>query len=150
MSCDPYDRVDSLALWRDVESLGTLLKGHFRGAEVRTLGLQHFLEDGMRLRTGSDFCLRNNFIIVTAQKKLQLVLRLYFADEFERATYHIVDSLEGVDRPLELVPAGRLLRTMEAILARYFRGRHTGPHRFEECSDALREAPTSFLADTDT
>ena len=154
MSCGLYDRVNGLALSQDVDQLGMLLRGQFGGSEPGALGLHNFLGEGTSLPTGSDPCLMNNAVMVTALKNLELVLRVYLAEEFKGATDRMVDSLEGVDRPLELAPAGYLLSTVEAVLAKWFRRMResgtqglTGP---QECSDALRQALSSFLADVDT
>ena len=154
-TCGLYDRISSLRLCRDLKLLEMLLKGHFGGSEVGAIGLQNFLGDGLRLPTGSEPCLRNNDLMVTALKNLELVLMVYFSAEFKGVTEAIIESLEGVDRPLELAPAGYLGRTVETALTKYFRRLRTngstehlaGP---QQCSDALKDVFRQLLLDTDT
>ena len=59
--------------------------------------------------------------MVGALKYLQMVLQIVFSDAFEDSLEVFIDNLEGIYRPMELVSADFLKRTMEITIRRFFR-----------------------------
>ena len=66
-------------------------------------------------------CPSNNAGLVTALKNVQLVLQVCFADVFGKALESFIDKLEGVCRPMELVPSDFLKHSIQLNLKRFFR-----------------------------
>ena len=154
-TCGLLDRIIQLKICGDVQLLGQLLKGHYGGSDLEALGLEDFLPGGVRLPGGIEPCLRQNHVMVMALRNLQLVLTVYFAAAFNGSLDPFINSLEGVDRPLELAPAGFLRRMVERTLTQYFRKLRTPSIQSDlngptSCAAALTEAFRKLLEDSDS
>jgi hypothetical protein len=59
--------------------------------------------------------------MVGALKNMQMVLQIVFSDAFENCLEALIDNLEGIYRPMELVAADFLKYMVEISVRRFFR-----------------------------
>ena len=135
-SCGLLDRLGGINICKDWKALDKLMKGLFGGSNGDSLTLNDFSTTG-RIPTGDSPCAEHNRILSSTLRNFELALSVFFSGEFLGALTPFLNSLEGITRPLELIPAGYLLHMVEVTISRYFRVLRT-----EKQNEALRDPPS--------
>ena len=135
-SCGLLDRLGGINICKDWKALEKLMKGLFGGSNGDSLTLGDFSTIG-RIPTGDSPCTEHNRILASSLRNFELSLSVFFSGEFYGSLAPFINSLEGVTRPLELIPAGFLLHLVEVTISRYFRKLRT-----EKQNDALKDPPS--------
>ena len=74
-----------------------------------TLSLEDFLT-GEKITSKPTTCPNNNSGLVTALENLQTMLQIVLSDVYGKCFDDFIEKLEGVTRPMELVPSDLLRR----------------------------------------
>jgi hypothetical protein len=121
-ACGLISRVHSLRLFRSKDKLKTLMIGSvlLEGVGETTLTLEDFVT-AEKIATRGAVCPLGNAGMVGALKNLQMVLHIVFSDASEDYLEAIIDNLEGIYRPMELVSADFLKHMVEITIRRFFR-----------------------------
>ena len=121
ISCGLINRIEKLPVLGDNGKFKLLLVGSvLTDNNEPTLRLEDFVS-GEKISSKPSPCPSNNAGLVTALKNVQMVLQTCFSDAFGKALESFIDKLEGVCRPMELVPADFLKHSVELNLKRFFR-----------------------------
>ena len=121
ISCGLMNRIENLPVLGENGKLRLLLIGSvLTNNNEPTLRLEDFIS-GEKISCLPSPCSSNNAGLVTALKNLQMVLQVCFSDAFGRALESFIDKLEGVSRPMELVPSDFLKYSIQLSLKRFFR-----------------------------
>ena len=102
--CGLLDRVWSLGFSSDLPLLKKLLTGDFSGLSTDALNLQKFAGRTVMIPVESTPCPHQNRTLVVALQNMDLVLSVFYGPTFRGSTTAFVDQLEGLQRPVELVP----------------------------------------------
>ena len=120
-SCGLMNRIERLPVLGENGKLKLLLVGSvLTDNNEPTLCLEDFIS-GEQISNRPSPCPSNNAGLVTALKNLQMILQVCFADVFGTALDNFIDKLEGVTRPMELVPSDFLKYSVQLSLKRFFR-----------------------------
>ena len=120
-SCGLMNRIEKLPVLGENGKLKLLLVGSILTDNSEpTLLLEDFIS-GEKISSKPSPCPSNNAGLVTALKNVQMVLQVCFSDVFGTALDDFIDKLEGVSRPMELVPSDFLKYCVELSLKRFFR-----------------------------
>ena len=121
MSCGLMNRIQKLPVLAENGKLKLLLIGSvLADTSEATLCLEDFLS-GEKISSKPSPCPSNNAGLVTALKNVQMVMQVCFSDVFEKVLESFIDKLEGVCRPMELVPSDFLRHSVQLGLKRFFR-----------------------------
>ena len=121
ISCGLINRIEKLPVLGENGKFKLLLVGSvLTDNNEPTLRLEDFIS-GEKISSRSSPCPSNNAGLVTVLKNVQMVLQTCFSDVFGKALESFIDKLEGVCRPMELVPADFLKHSVELSLKKWFR-----------------------------
>ena len=121
LSCGLMNRIQKLPVLGVNGKLRQLLIGSVHAdSNGATLSLEDFIS-GEKIACKPSPCPSNNAGLVTALKNLQMVMQVCFSDVFERVLESFIDKLEGVCRPMELVPSDFLKHSVQLNLRKFFR-----------------------------
>ena len=121
ISCGLMNRIENLPVLGEIGKLKLLLVGSVLTDNGEpTLLLEDFVS-GEKISSKPLPCPSNNAGLVMALKNVQMVLQVCFSDVFGTALDEFIDKLEGVCRPMELVPADFLKYSVQLSLKRFFR-----------------------------
>ena len=121
MACGLINRIQKLPVLGENGKLRLLLTGSVLADNNEvSLNLEDFIA-GEKIASKPSPCPSNNAGLVTALKNVQMVLQVCFSDVFGKALDSFIDKLEGVCRPMELVPSDFLKHSIELSLRRFFR-----------------------------
>lgn len=111
-----------LPLFHNKEKLKCLLTGYvlIECSSDPTLTLDDFAINE-RISNKATACPSNNAGLVAAIKNFQVVMQIVFSDAFATSLEVFIDHLEGVKRPMEVVPADFLRYSVELTLRKFFR-----------------------------
>ena len=90
------------------------------GKGTPTLTLEDFAT-GENISTRPVVCPNNNNGLIPALKNFQTTMQIVFSDFFETPLDALIDNLEGVNRPMELVTADFLKYSVEITLREFLR-----------------------------
>ena len=120
-SCGLMNRIQHLPVLGEYGKLKLLLVGSvLADNNAATLRLEDFIS-GEKISSRPSPCPSNNAGLVTVLKNVQLVMQVCFSDVFGKALESFIDKLEGVIRPMELVPSDFLKHSIQLNLKRFFR-----------------------------
>ena len=146
-SCGLMNRIEKLPVLGENGKLKLLLVGSIlTDIGEPTLLLEDFIS-GEKISRKPSPCPSNNADLLPALKNVQMVLQVCISDVFGTALDDFIDKLEGVSRPMDLVPSDFLKYSVELSLKRFFREVSTvrGPALLGGLSLRIPELCASYL-----